>query len=121
MSINGTRIQASASKHKEMNYGRMAEVELSEKIKEMLSRAEAADEAEYLEHWVDGGSGMLPEHLATKQQRRERLREHIAVLEAQTAAAVEAEGKDPAAAKASGDCPRPLTSILSQLKKRRVN
>ena len=91
VSIDGTRIQANASKHKAMSYGRMvkAEAELSEEIKEMLARAEAADEAEDREHGADGGSGMLPEHLATKRQRRERIKEHMAALEAQAAA----EGK----------------------------
>ena len=117
VSIDGTRIQANASKHKAMSYGRMAEAELSEAIKEMLSRAEAADEAEDREHGVDGGSGMLPEHLATKRQRRDRLREHIAVLEAQAAEAAEAKGKDPSAAKPEDKAQRNFTDPESRLMK----
>ena len=115
VSIDGTRIQANASKHKAMSYGRMvkAEAELSEEIREMLSRAEAADEAEDREHGVDGGSGMLPEHLATKRQRRDRLKEHIAVLEAQAAAA----GKDPSSAKPEDKAQRNSADPESKLMK----
>ena len=119
VSIDGTRIQANASKHKAMSYGRMvkAEAELSEEIREMLSRAEAADEAEDLEHGVDGGSGMLPDHLATKRQRRERIKEHMAALEAQAAAAAEAAGKDPAEAKPEDKAQRNFTDPESRLMK----
>ncbi len=119
VSIDGTRIQANASKHKAMSYGRMvkAEAELSEEIKEMLSRAEAADEAEDLAHGVDGGSGMLPEHLATKRQRRERIKEHMAALEAQAAAAAEAAGKDPAEAKPEDKAQRNSADPESRLMK----
>ena len=119
VSIDGTRIQANASKHKAMSYGRMvkAEAELSEEIREMLSRAEAADEAEDLEHGVDGGSGMLPEHLATKRQRRERIKEHMAALEAQATAAAEAAGKDPSEAKPEDKAQRNFTDPESKLMK----
>ena len=119
VSIDGTRIQANASKHKAMSYGRMAEAEaeLSEEIKEMLSRAEAADEAEDLAHGVDGGSGMLPEHLATKRQRRERIKEHMAALEAQAAEAAEAAGKDPAEAKPEDKAQRNSADPESRLMK----
>ena len=119
VSIDGTRIQANASKHKAMSYGRMvkAEAELSEEIREMLSCAEAADAAEDLEHGVDGGSGMLPEHLATKRQRRERIKEHMAALEVQAAAAAEAAGKDPAEAKPEDKAQRNFTDPESRLMK----
>ena len=48
VALDGTKVQASASKHKAMSYERMLEEEerLKEKIQEMLEEAEATDREE---------------------------------------------------------------------------
>src|ERR1022692_209968 len=48
VALDGTKVKASASKHKAMSYGRMQEKEkeIGAEVKEMLARAQAADEEE---------------------------------------------------------------------------
>ena len=52
LSLDGSKYQANASKHKAMSYGRIQEVEpqLEAEVKELLRRAAEVDEAEDAEH-----------------------------------------------------------------------
>ena len=52
LSLDGSKCQASVSKHKAMSYGRIQEVEprLEAEVKELLGQAVAADQAEDGEH-----------------------------------------------------------------------
>ena len=52
VAIDGSKIQANASKHNAMSYGRMREKQrqLRDEVKQLLDQAEAADAAEDAEY-----------------------------------------------------------------------
>src|SRR5713101_6475855 len=76
VALDGTKIQANASKHKAMSYGRMSEAEekLEAEIKALLQRAEAADAAED-EKERQGQSDKLPKELARRESRLKKIQE----------------------------------------------
>ena len=94
VALDGTKLRASASKHKAMSYDRMGPrlQELEAQVAAMLAEAEAADAAEDAEFGEDKRGDELPPELATKEGRLAKLR---AAKEA-----IEAEAKEKAAAKA---------------------
>ncbi len=101
VSLDGTKMKANASKHKAMSYGRMKDEErrLREQVDEWLEQAEAIDEAED-ELYGEGNSGReMPDWMATKKKRAERI--------AQVKAELEAEAKAEAAVKAEEQAARP--------------
>lgn len=84
VAVDGTKVQANASKHKAMSYGRMVEAEKSLKaqVEELLRRAEATDAAEdELER--QGHSDKLPEELARRESRLRKIQQAKAELEAE--------------------------------------
>lgn len=89
VAIDGTKIQANASKHKAMSYERMEHMELrlQKEIDALLARAEAIDASEDARF----GRGVRPEDLPAELRRREqrlaRIREAKSRLEAEAAAA----------------------------------
>ena len=87
VALDGTKIKANASKHKAMSYGRMreAEAKLQAEVKAWFARAEAADAEEDRAHGPERGDE-LPDWVADKQQRLERLRHAKAALEAEAQA-----------------------------------
>ena len=91
VALDGTKIRANASKHKAMSYRKMqrAERELDEVVRGWLEAAEAIDAAEDAEFGPDVRGDELPEWVADKEQRRQKIREAMAELEA------EAREKDP--------------------------
>ena len=82
MALDGTKIQASASKHKAMSYARMKEEEkrLLEMVRSLTGRARAVDEQED-EEFGDRRGDELPEALQTAQGRLAAIREAKAALE----------------------------------------
>jgi transposase len=97
VALDGTKIKANASKHKAMSYGRMREAEarLQSEVKTWFARAAAADLEEDGAHGSARGDE-LPDWVADKQQRLERLRQAKAVLEAEAKAPPpDAEGPGP--------------------------
>jgi transposase len=100
VALDGTKIKANASKHKAMSYERMEKraAELEAEVAKWLSAAEAADAAEDKLHGGDKTGEEMPDWIADKKQRAERIREAKAELEAEAKAAAEAKLK--AAAKA---------------------
>src|SRR5699024_7244742 len=76
VSIDGTKINANASKHKAMSWGRARELEdqLSEEVAELLAAAQQADQS------GNEGEG-LPEELARRRERLEKIREAKAQIE----------------------------------------
>src|SRR5882757_9264322 len=62
VALDGTKVKANASKHKAMSYGRMQkkEKEIRAEVKQMLARAEAADEEEDALHGKDRRGDELP-------------------------------------------------------------
>jgi transposase len=102
VALDGTKIKANASKHKAMSYERMKkrEAELQAEVDRWLEAAEAAD-AQEDKLYGDKRGDELPDWVADKAQRLEKIREAKAALEAEAKAAAEAEGKARAEAAAS--------------------
>ena len=88
VALDGTKLAANASKHKAMSYGRMqqAEAALAAEVAGWLERAEREDAADDAEHGADRRGDELPEWVADKQARLERIRAAKAALEAEAAA-----------------------------------
>ena len=85
VALDGTKMQANASLHKAMSYGRMREAEkkLYAEVSAWLTRAEAADAAEDREHGVDKRGDEMPDWVANKAARLARIRAAKAALEAE--------------------------------------
>ncbi len=94
VALDGTKLRASASRHKAMSHDRMGPriEELQAQVAAMLAEAEATDLAEDEEFGQDRRGDELPPELATKEGRLARLR---AAKEA-----IEAEAREKAAQKA---------------------
>ena len=92
--LDGTKVKANASKHKAMSSGRMLESErrLRAEVREWFKQAEAQDASEDREHAQRRGDE-LPEWVANKQRRIEKIREAKAALEAEARAQGEAAPK----------------------------
>ena len=89
VAIDGTKLQANASKHKAMSYARMVQMErrLQEEIDALLARAEAIDASEDARYGRGCREDDLPAELRRRETRLARIREAKARLEAQTAEA----------------------------------
>jgi len=117
VALDGTKIKANASKHKAMSYEGMKrrEAELQAEVDRWLAAAEAAD-AEEDELYGDKRGDELPDWVADKAKRLEKIREAKAALEAEAKAAAEAEARAQAEAeekrksegrKKNGKTPKP--------------
>ena len=100
IALDGTKVKANASRHKAMSYDRMKteEARLKEEIAKLLAAAQAADEAEDLEHGPARHGDELPDELARRQSRLAKIEGARKLLEerARIEAAVRtAEGKSP--------------------------
>src|SRR3954466_13399214 len=95
VALDGTKIKANASKHKAMSYERMEQraAELEAAVAKWLSAAEAADAKEDKLHGRDKTGDEMPEWVADKKRRAERIRQAKAELEAEAKAAAEAKLK----------------------------
>ena len=84
VALDGTKVNASASKHKAMSYGRMDEREavLEAEVARILEEAEAVDAAED-ELYGDARGDELPRALRTRVSRLRKLREARDALEAE--------------------------------------
>ncbi len=93
IALDGTKVQASASKHKAMSYERMLKQRerLQEEIEELLNKAEQTDCQEDDEFGRDDRGDELPEELKRREDRLETLDEAIEQLEEE---AREARSKD---------------------------
>lgn len=94
VALDGTKLDANASKHKAMSYDRMdTKIQaLQAEVDSLLATAEDTDEAEDTEYGHDQRGDEIPDELRHRQRR-------IAKLKA-AKADIEAEAKDRAAAKA---------------------
>ncbi|MFV1971620.1 MAG: IS1182 family transposase [Acidimicrobiia bacterium] len=95
VALDGTKLRASASRHKAMSYGRLGPriEQLQAEVAEILADAEATDLAEDEEFGEDKRGDEVPPELASRESRLVKLR---AAKEA-----IEAEAADRAAAKAA--------------------
>jgi len=115
LSLDGSKYQANASKHKAMSYGRIQEVEpqLEVEVKELLRQAAELDEAEDVEHGPEQRGDELPEELRRREGRLEKIREAKRRLEEQASnrgqERAEARGAGPEEVEAAGAkaVPRP--------------
>ena len=96
VALDGTKLKANASKHKAMSYGRMAEraTELEAEVAGWLSAAAAADAEEDKLYGRDKTGEELPDWVADKQRRADKIRQAKAELEAEAKAAAEAEREE---------------------------
>ena len=92
VALDGTKIKANASKHKAMSYAHMKkrEAELAAEVDRWLEAAEAADVEEDRLYGHKRGDEM-PDWVADKQKRLEKICQAKAELEAEAKAAAEAE------------------------------
>lgn len=104
VALDGTKVKANASKHKAMSYGRMkkSEPELTAIVKDWFEKAEATDSREDQEFGPDRRGDELPDWVANKQKRLEKIREAKAALEAEARAAAEAKQQAPPPSKKGG-------------------
>ena len=95
VALDGTKIKANASKHKAMSYGRMEDraAELEAEVAKWFGTAEAADAEEDKLHGRDKTGEEMPDWIADKQRRAEKIRQAKAELEAEAKAAAEAKRK----------------------------
>jgi transposase len=100
VALDGTKIKANASRHKAMSYERMAKraAELEAEVAKWLSGAEAADAEEDKAFGRDRSGEELPDWVADRTKRAEKIRAAKAELEAEAKAAAEAKAKEQAAA-----------------------
>ena len=96
VALDGAKVRANASRHKAMSYKRMKEQEtqLAAEVAELLRRAQEVDDEEDRRYGKDKRGDELPEELAFREGRLEKIREAMAALEAEAQAAAEAEGKE---------------------------
>jgi transposase len=88
VSLDGTKMKANASVHKAMSYGRMREAEkkLAAEVAAWFAQAEATDAAEDREHGAKRRGDEMPDWVANKVARLERIRAAKAALEAEAKA-----------------------------------
>src|SRR3954471_9106976 len=120
IALDGTKIRASASRHKAMSYDRMPQEEarLKQEIATILAEAESADATEDAAHGPSRRGDELPQELARRQSRLAKIQEAKALLEerARAEAAEEAarrheEGKPPPAVPPAKAVPGPKDQI----------
>jgi hypothetical protein len=89
VALDGTKVQANASKHKAMSHERMlrAEKELEKEINALIRKAEILDAQEDRKYGKGKLGSELPDELRHKQSRLERIRQARKEMEAETAAA----------------------------------
>jgi transposase len=109
VALDGTKLAANASKHKAMSYGRMAraEAELAAEVAAWLARAEREDAADDAEHGADRRGDELPDWVADKQARLERIRAAKAALEAEAKAEMPPPAAEPGPSSGMSDHGRP--------------
>ena len=87
VALDGTKVQANASKHKAMSHARMmkSEQELIVEVEAMLRRADECDAAEDELYGKDKRGDELPDELCRRESRLKKLAEARQALEAQAA------------------------------------
>jgi len=101
VAIDGSKVQANASKHKAMSYGRMREktTQLRDEVTALLAQAEAADAQDDAAEGADRRGDEWPAELKRREDRLVRIKEAQQALEARAKAEAAASDKTDAAAK----------------------
>ena len=100
VALDGTKVQANASKHKAMSYERMlkAEAQLEKEIRELMRKAEILDAQEDGKYGKGKLGSDLPKELQRRQDRLEAISRARKALEAEAAAAAARDRAKQAAA-----------------------
>ncbi|HET9878151.1 MAG TPA: IS1182 family transposase [Candidatus Limnocylindria bacterium] len=104
VALDGSKIRASASRHRAMSYDRMvrAEGEVAAEVEQLLAEAERTDAAEDAVHG-DRRGDELPAGLARREGRLAAIRKAKADLEAEHAAKARAKAEQAAATRGADD------------------
>lgn len=96
VALDGTKLKATASKHKAMSYGRMqkTEADLTATVQGWLQKAETLDAREEVEWGGERRGDELPTWVADKQARLEKIRHAKAALEVEARASAAAAPQD---------------------------
>lgn len=96
VALDGTKIRANASRHKSMSYGKMKkkEIDLKAEVERWFREAERLDREEDELYGVEKRGDELPDWVADKQKRLEKIRQAKAELEAEAKQELE-RGPDP--------------------------
>lgn len=96
VALDGTKIKANASKHKAMSYGRMKQAEpaLATEVHRWLAHAAQVDKAEDRQLGAARRGDEMPDWVANKQKRLEKIRAAKAALEAEARAAAAGRSTD---------------------------
>jgi transposase len=88
VALDGTKVAANASRHKAMSYARMREAQktLAAEVSAWFARAEASDAGEDREHGAEKRGDEMPDWVANKVARLERIGAAKAALEAEAKA-----------------------------------
>jgi transposase len=99
VAIDGTKVKASASKHKAMSYGRMQQEEqrLRSEIEEFTTRASQVDAEEDAVLGTENSGDEIPEELQRREQRLQKIREAMERLKSRQAQEDQEAGRKPAA------------------------
>ena len=95
VALDGTKVKANASKHKAMSYERMEKraAELEAEVARWLAAAQAADAEDDKKYGSDKTGEEMPDWIADKKRRAEKIRQAKAELEAAAKAAAAAKVK----------------------------
>jgi transposase len=105
VALDGTKVRASASRHRAMSYDRMvrAEAELAGEVEQLMADAERIDAAEDAAYGADRRGDELPAELTRRTDRLAVIRKAKAALEAEYAAAARAAAEQAAAERGQDD------------------
>lgn len=95
VAVDGTKVKASASKHKAMSYGRMKQEQerLKAEIAELTSRAASTDAQEDAQYGPKNTGKEIPEELRRREQRLGKIEEAIKRLRSRQVAEDRADGR----------------------------
>ena len=109
VSLDGTKVQANASKHAAMSYARMkeAEPELAKKVDEWKRKSDETDASEDQEHGKDKRGDEVPDHVKGAVRKLAKVRAAKARLEEEAKQKAERLAAERAAKEAeTGEAPR---------------
>ena len=104
VAVDGTKVKANASKHKAMSYDRMTqkEAELESEVRRILQEADRIDQEEDRKYGKSRRGDELPDELARRESRLQKIKEAKAALEAEAKEKAKEKGKP-----AKGATPEP--------------
>jgi len=124
VALDGTKVEANASKHKAMSHERMekSEAQLRQEMRELLRKAELIDAQEDSQYGKSKRGDELPQELERRAERLEKIRQAKAELEAEAAASQARKRQQQAeqAAKAAAEAAAAAEAEEKERKRRRA-